>query len=46
MWRLYMAAAAVGFEQDDDQIHQILATATTTGPGAHRSGMPLRPSFT
>ncbi len=46
VWRLYMAAAAVGFEQDDDQIHQILATATTTGPGAHRSGMPLRPNFT
>jgi hypothetical protein len=37
-----MAAAAVGFEHDDNQIHQILATATTDGS----SGMPLRPSFT
>jgi cyclopropane-fatty-acyl-phospholipid synthase len=42
VWRLYMAAAAVGFEKDDGQIHQVLATATTDG----RSGMPLRPSFT
>jgi cyclopropane-fatty-acyl-phospholipid synthase len=42
VWRLYMAAAAVGFEQDDDQIHQILATATHDGA----SGMPRRPSFT
>jgi cyclopropane-fatty-acyl-phospholipid synthase len=42
VWRLYMAAAAVGFEQDEGEIHQVLATATTDG----RSGMPLRPSFT
>jgi cyclopropane-fatty-acyl-phospholipid synthase len=42
VWRLYMAAAAVGFEHDDNQIHQVLATATVDG----RSGMPLRPSFT
>ena len=42
VWRLYMAAAAVGFEHDDGQIHQVLATATTDGD----SGMPLRPSFT
>jgi cyclopropane-fatty-acyl-phospholipid synthase len=42
VWRLYMAAAAVGFEQDVGQVHQILATATTDGA----SGLPLRPSFT
>ncbi len=42
VWRLYMAAAAVGFEHDDNQVHQVLATATTAGT----SGMPLRPAFT
>jgi cyclopropane-fatty-acyl-phospholipid synthase len=42
VWRLYMAAAAVGFERDDNQIHQVLATATTDG----NSGMSLRPEFT
>ncbi|HEY3673079.1 MAG TPA: cyclopropane-fatty-acyl-phospholipid synthase family protein [Acidimicrobiia bacterium] len=42
VWRLYMAAAAMGFEHDDNQIHQVLATATTGGA----SGMPLRPHFT
>jgi cyclopropane-fatty-acyl-phospholipid synthase len=42
VWRLYMAAAAVGFEHDDNQIHQVLATVTTDGS----SGMPLRPQFT
>jgi cyclopropane-fatty-acyl-phospholipid synthase len=42
VWRLYMAAAAVGFEKDDNQIHQVLGVATTDGA----SGMPLRPRFT
>jgi hypothetical protein len=37
-----MAAAAMGFEHDDNQIHQVLATATVDGA----SGMPLRPEFT
>jgi cyclopropane-fatty-acyl-phospholipid synthase len=41
VWRLYMAAAAVGFEHDDGQIHQVLATVTTDGG----SGMPLRARF-
>jgi cyclopropane-fatty-acyl-phospholipid synthase len=41
VWRLYMAAAALGFERDQHQIHQVLATATTDGD----SGMPLRPAF-
>jgi cyclopropane-fatty-acyl-phospholipid synthase len=42
VWRLYMAASALGFEADDLQIHQVLATATTGGV----SGLPLRPEFT
>ena len=40
VWRLYMAAAALGFESDDGQIHQVLATRTTDGG----SGLPLRPT--
>ena len=39
VWRLYMAAAATGFERDLGQVHQVLATKTTDG----RSGLPLRP---
>jgi cyclopropane-fatty-acyl-phospholipid synthase len=42
VWRLYMAAAALGFERDEDQVHQVLATKTTAG----HSGLPLRPTFT
>jgi len=42
VWRLYMAAAAVGFEHDDNQVHQVLGVATVDGD----SGYPLRPSFT
>ena len=41
VWRLYMAAAATGFEQDETQVHQVLATKTTAGC----SGVPLRPHF-
>jgi cyclopropane-fatty-acyl-phospholipid synthase len=42
VWRLYMAAAAWGFERDDNQVHQVLASVTTGGA----SGMPLRLAFT
>jgi cyclopropane-fatty-acyl-phospholipid synthase len=42
VWRLYMAAAAVGFERDRNQVHQVLATKTTDGA----SGMARRPDFT
>jgi cyclopropane-fatty-acyl-phospholipid synthase len=42
VWRLYMAASAVGFEANRIQIHQVLATKDDGG----RSGMPLRPDFT
>ena len=38
VWRLYMAAAAMGFEHDDNQIHQVLATATTAGAAGCPSG--------
>lgn len=41
VWRLYMAAAAVGFERDTNEVHQILATRTIDG----NSGMPRRPVF-
>jgi hypothetical protein len=41
VWRLYMAAAAVGFERDDNQIHQIVGTATVDGV----SDVALRPQF-
>jgi cyclopropane-fatty-acyl-phospholipid synthase len=46
VWRLYMAAAAVGFEHDDNQVHQVLATVTTASGRRMVSGMPLRPDFT
>jgi cyclopropane-fatty-acyl-phospholipid synthase len=42
VWRLYMAAAAYGFERHDGEIHQVLGAATTDGA----SGFPLRPTFT
>ena len=41
VWHLYMAAAAVGFEHDDNQVHQVLGAATVGGD----SGFPLRASF-
>jgi len=41
VWRLYMAASAVGFEDGTIQIHQVLATRAEQGA----SGMPLRPDF-
>ncbi len=42
VWRLYMAASAITFEDGGNQIHQILADK----PNGGASGMPLRPSFT
>jgi cyclopropane-fatty-acyl-phospholipid synthase len=41
VWQLYMAAAALGFEHDDNQIHQVLGAATASGD----SGFPLRTTF-
>lgn len=41
IWRLYMAASAVNFEDNRNQIHQVLAVK----PEAGRSGMPLRPTW-
>lgn len=40
-WRLYMAAAAKGFESGRTGVHQVLAVK----PDAGRSGLPLRPAF-
>jgi cyclopropane-fatty-acyl-phospholipid synthase len=43
VWRLYMAACAVTFEDGNNQIHQVLAVKD----GARgESGLPLRPTFT
>ena len=41
VWRLYMAASALGFTSGSLQIHQILAVHDDRG----RSGLPLRPHF-
>ena len=41
VWRLYMAASAVGFERHAIEIHQVLCVRPVKG----RSGMPLRPHF-
>jgi cyclopropane-fatty-acyl-phospholipid synthase len=41
VWRLYMAASALGFEHNDIQVHQVLAVRPTGG----LSRFPLRPAF-
>jgi cyclopropane-fatty-acyl-phospholipid synthase len=41
VWRLYMAACAITFEEGSNQIHQVLAVK----PNGGLSGMPLRPKF-
>jgi cyclopropane-fatty-acyl-phospholipid synthase len=42
VWGLYMAAARLGFERNELQLHQCLATRTTS---RGESGYPLRPDF-
>jgi len=42
VWRLYLVASRVGFEQNSIQLHQILGVHL--GPD-HVSGMPLRPDW-
>jgi cyclopropane-fatty-acyl-phospholipid synthase len=42
VWRLYMAASAVGFETNTMGVNQVLAVRTG---GDGRSGMPLRRDF-
>jgi cyclopropane-fatty-acyl-phospholipid synthase len=42
VWRLYMAAAAIGFEDDRIQVHQVLAVKTSRSGHA---GVPLRPRW-
>jgi len=41
VWRLYIAASAVGFESARLQVHQLLAVKQDGG----RSGFPLRPAY-
>jgi cyclopropane-fatty-acyl-phospholipid synthase len=41
IWRLYIAASAVNFEDGNTQVHQVLAVK----PDGGRSGMPLRSDF-
>ncbi len=41
VWRLYMAASAVGFERNTIQVHQVLGVRTEAG----RAEVPLRPWF-
>jgi cyclopropane-fatty-acyl-phospholipid synthase len=42
VWRLYMAACALGFERHSTEVHQVLAVRTRDG---HDAAMPLRPDF-
>ncbi|HYX45008.1 MAG TPA: cyclopropane-fatty-acyl-phospholipid synthase family protein [Acidimicrobiales bacterium] len=42
IWRLYMAASALGFEHGDAQVHQILALPATCG---RTSEIPARPRW-
>jgi cyclopropane-fatty-acyl-phospholipid synthase len=42
VWRLYMAASAVGFDNNTMGVNQVLAVRTS---GDGRSGMPLRRDF-
>jgi cyclopropane-fatty-acyl-phospholipid synthase len=42
VWGLYMAAARLGFERNELQLHQILATRTSA---RGESSYPLRPTF-
>ena len=41
IWRLYVAASALNFEDGNTQVHQVLAVKGDHG----RSGMELRPAF-
>ncbi len=41
VWALYLAGSRLGFENNDIQLHQVLAVM----PNGSRSGMPLRPVF-
>ncbi|MDY7106099.1 MAG: class I SAM-dependent methyltransferase [Actinomycetota bacterium] len=42
-WRLYMAGAAVNFEANKTQIHQVMAINLDAGEGM--SGLPMRPDW-
>jgi cyclopropane-fatty-acyl-phospholipid synthase len=42
VWALYLAGSRLGFERDEIELHQVLATKTVDG----LSGFPLRPDWT
>ena len=42
VWGLYMAGSRIGFERNEIQLHQVLASRTD---GQGRSGFPLRPTW-
>ncbi len=42
VWGLYMAGSRMGFERNEIQLHQVLATKTDTDGNAH---FPLRPDW-
>ncbi|MFZ5846884.1 MAG: class I SAM-dependent methyltransferase, partial [Actinomycetota bacterium] len=42
VWGLYMAGSRLGFERNEIQLHQVLASRTD---GSGRSGFPLRPTW-
>jgi cyclopropane-fatty-acyl-phospholipid synthase len=42
VWRLYMAACAIGFERHSTEVHQVLAVRDRDG---YRSDLPLRPDY-
>jgi cyclopropane-fatty-acyl-phospholipid synthase len=42
VWGLYMAGSRIGFERNEIQLHQVLASRTD---GRGRSGFPLRPTW-
>jgi cyclopropane-fatty-acyl-phospholipid synthase len=42
VWKLYMSACAIGFEQHSTEVHQVLAVRDQAGGDAH---MPLRPIY-
>ena len=42
VWGLYMAGSRMGFERNEIQLHQVLATSTDDDG---TSGFPLRPNW-
>jgi len=45
VWALYLAGSQLAFEQNDIQLHQVLAVKPDLRDGHAHSGMPLRPDW-